>query len=57
MRAGCLADEKREQGEKQTTFRGFPLYYWANHKAAGDTLGQNVSNVWFVVDPANFPPQ
>jgi predicted lipoprotein with Yx(FWY)xxD motif len=47
----------REDGQKQTTFRGFPLYYWVNDKAAGDTLGQNVNNVWFVVDPANFPPK
>lgn len=47
----------REDGNKQTTFRGFPLYYWVNDKAAGDTLGQGVNSVWFVVDPANFPPK
>ena len=47
----------REDGQKQTTFRGFPLYYWANDKAAGDTLGQGVNSVWFVIDPANFPPK
>lgn len=47
----------REDGKKQTTFRGFPLYYWVNDKAAGDTLGQGVNSVWFVVDPANFPPK
>jgi predicted lipoprotein with Yx(FWY)xxD motif len=47
----------REDGQKQTTFRGFPLYYWVNDKAAGDTLGQGVNNVWYVIDPANFPPK
>jgi len=33
----------REDGKKQTTFRGLPLYYWAGDKAAGDTLGQGVN--------------
>jgi len=47
----------REDGKKQTTFRGFPLYYWVNDKAAGDTLGQGVNTVWYVIDPANFPPK
>lgn len=47
----------REDGKKQTTFRGYPLYYWAGDKAAGDTAGQGVNNVWYVVDPANFPPK
>ena len=47
----------REDGQKQTTFRGYPLYYWVNDKAAGDTLGQGVNNVWYVIDPANFPPK
>jgi predicted lipoprotein with Yx(FWY)xxD motif len=47
----------REDGQKQTTFRSFPLYYWVNDKAAGDTLGQGVNSVWYVVDPANFPPK
>jgi predicted lipoprotein with Yx(FWY)xxD motif len=47
----------REDGKKQTTFRGYPLYYWAGDKAKGDTTGQGVNNVWYVIDPANFPPK
>lgn len=47
----------REDGKKQTTFRGYPLYYWVGDKAAGDTAGQGVNNVWYVIDPANFPPK
>src|SRR3972149_9056185 len=47
----------REDGKKQSTFRGYPLYYWAGDKAKGDTSGQGVNNVWYVVDPANFPPK
>lgn len=44
----------REDGKKQTTFRGYPLYYWVNDKQPGDTTGQAVNNVWFVINPDNF---
>ena len=47
----------RDDGKKQSTFRGYPLYYWAGDKAKGDTSGQGVKDVWYVVDPANFPPK
>jgi predicted lipoprotein with Yx(FWY)xxD motif len=47
----------REDGKKQTTFRGYPLYYFVNDKQAGDTGGQGANNVWYVVNPDNFPPK
>lgn len=47
----------REDGKKQTTFRGYPLYYWAGDKKSGDTNGQGVNNVWYVINPDNFPPK
>lgn len=47
----------REDGTKQTSFRGYPLYYWVGDKAAGDTNGQGVNGVWYVIDPAKFPPK
>lgn len=47
----------REDGAKQTTFRGYPLYYWVNDKAPGDTSGHNVNAVWIVINPDNFPPK
>jgi predicted lipoprotein with Yx(FWY)xxD motif len=57
--AGVNAEDfgtiKRDDGKEQTTFRGYPLYYYALDKAAGDTRGQNVGEAWFVIDPANFP--
>ena len=33
------------------TYNGLPLYYWQNDEAAGDTNGQAVGNVWWVVAP------
>jgi predicted lipoprotein with Yx(FWY)xxD motif len=47
----------REDGAKQTTFRGYPLYYWVNDKIPGETNGQSVNGVWFVINPDNFPPK
>jgi len=47
----------RADGKPQTTFRGYPLYYWVNDAKEGDTSGQGVNNVWFVIDPGDFPPQ
>jgi predicted lipoprotein with Yx(FWY)xxD motif len=47
----------RGDGQKQTTFRGWPLYYFVMDKAAGETKGQGVKEVWFVIDPAHFPPK
>jgi predicted lipoprotein with Yx(FWY)xxD motif/plastocyanin len=56
--AGLKAEDfgtiTRADGAKQTTFKGFPLYYWVNDVKSGDTLGQNVGKVWFVVDPVKF---
>lgn len=48
---------KRDDGTVQVTFRGYPLYYFFQDKAPGDTLGQGVGNVWYVVDPGAFPPK
>jgi predicted lipoprotein with Yx(FWY)xxD motif len=44
----------RADGTKQSTFKGFPLYYFVKDLKMGDTIGQAVNNVWFVVDPVAF---
>ncbi|MBE0602054.1 MAG: hypothetical protein IH611_00305 [Deltaproteobacteria bacterium] len=41
----------REDGKKQTTFKGMPLYYFVGDKKAGDTTGQGVGGVWYIVAP------
>lgn len=57
IKPGDFGTITRKDGKKQTTFRGYPLYYWVNDKQPGDTNGQGVNNVWFVVNPDNFPPK
>jgi len=47
----------RDDGLKQTTYKDWPLYYYVKDQVAGDTSGQSLNNVWFVINPAGFPPQ
>lgn len=42
---------KRDDGKLQTTYKGMPLYYFFKDKGAGDTNGQGVNNVWYIVAP------
>ncbi len=42
-------------GGKQLALNGWPLYYYAKDKAAGDTLGQGVGSVWYVLDASGTP--
>ena len=35
----------------QTTYKGWPLYYFANDATAGDTLGDKVNDVWYIAKP------
>lgn len=39
-------------GSTQVTLNGWPLYYFAGDSAAGDTTGQGVGGVWWVLTPA-----
>ncbi len=42
----------RDDGSSQPTYNGWPLYYFAADAAPGDTNGQGVGDVWWVIDPA-----
>ena len=41
----------RADGTKQTTFRGWPLYYYINDRASGDVKSQGANNITFVAKP------
>jgi hypothetical protein len=47
---------KRDDGQMQATYKGWPLYYYIKDQVSGETAGQGVGGVWFVVNPTNFPP-
>jgi predicted lipoprotein with Yx(FWY)xxD motif len=49
--AGTLGTITRSDGTVQVTYNTMPLYHFAKDKAAGDTTGQGVGGVWFVVPP------
>jgi predicted lipoprotein with Yx(FWY)xxD motif len=41
----------RTDGTKQVTYAGWPLYYFAFDKKAGDTNGQGSEQVWWLMTP------
>lgn len=41
---------RADTGEKQTTYKGYPLYYFVKDGASGDVKGQGVKDVWFIVN-------
>lgn len=41
----------RGDGTKQTTYKGWPLYYYQNDTKAGDVNGDAVGGTWFVAKP------
>lgn len=49
--ADLLGTTEREDGTSQATYDSQPLYYFAGDQAAGDTAGQGVGDIWWVVGP------
>lgn len=41
----------RTNGSKQVTYGGHPLYYFSGDTAPGQTNGQGVGHVWFLIGP------
>lgn len=48
---GELGTIETPDGELQITINGMPIYYFAEDEAPGDTNGQGVNEVWYVVAP------
>jgi predicted lipoprotein with Yx(FWY)xxD motif len=49
--ASLLGTSARNDGSTQVTLNGHPLYYFASDTSPGDTNGQGIGGVWFVVSP------
>ncbi len=49
--AASFGTYTRDNGVKQTTYKGYPLYYFFQDKARGDTLGHLLGGVWFALRP------
>ena len=47
-----LGTSARDDGTMQVTYNGHPLYYFSGDQAPGDTNGQGIGDIWFVVSPA-----
>ena len=48
--ASLLGTTTRTDGAVQVTYNGWPLYYFSGDSAPGDTNGQALNDVWWVVD-------
>jgi predicted lipoprotein with Yx(FWY)xxD motif len=51
LKATDLGTITRADGKKQSTYKGLPLYYFAADKAAGETKGHGMKDVWSVATP------
>jgi predicted lipoprotein with Yx(FWY)xxD motif len=52
VKASLLGIAVRKDGKHQVTYGGHPLYYFVKDKKAGQTNGQAVEKVWWVVSAA-----
>lgn len=49
--SSLLGTTTRKDGATQVTYNGLPLYYFAEDQNPGDTVGQDVGDVWYLVSP------
>jgi predicted lipoprotein with Yx(FWY)xxD motif len=50
-----LGTVERTDGATQVTYNDLPLYHYAGDEAAGDTNGQGISDVWWLLSPDGEP--
>ena len=51
LEPGDFAVITRTDSRQQTTYQGMPLYYFKNDKFPGDTFGDGIGDVWYLVTP------
>jgi predicted lipoprotein with Yx(FWY)xxD motif len=52
LKASDFGTVTRTDGTKQTTYMGWPLYYWQRDTKAGDMTGEGVGKVWYILGAA-----
>lgn len=52
-----LGTATRTDGTEQFTYNDLPLYYFSGDATAGDTNGQGLNDVWWVLGPDGSPIQ
>jgi predicted lipoprotein with Yx(FWY)xxD motif len=55
--ANLLGSAKQDDGSTQVTYNGHLVYRYSGDTAPGQTNGEGISNVWFVVSAAGDPVQ
>jgi predicted lipoprotein with Yx(FWY)xxD motif len=55
--ASLLGTTKRTDGSSQVTYNKYPLYTFTFDQKAGDTNGQAVKSIWWVLNAAGVPQQ
>lgn len=50
-----LGRVERTDGATQVTYNDLPLYHYSGDEAAGDTNGQGLSDVWWLLSPDGEP--
>src|SRR3954451_6612515 len=53
--ASLLGTTTRKDGKTQVTYNKYPLYTFAFDAKPGDTNGQAVKSIWWVLNPAGVP--
>ncbi len=53
--ASLVGSATLADGSKIVTYNHMPLYYWYKDLKAGDTNGQGVGEVWYVLAPDGNP--
>lgn len=51
LNATDIATITRSDGKKQTTYKGWPLYYYAGDTKTGATDGDGIGGTWFLAKP------
>jgi predicted lipoprotein with Yx(FWY)xxD motif len=51
VNAADVGEVTRADGRKQSTYKGYPLYYYQSDAAVGDIKGDAFGGIWFVAKP------